>query len=414
MSFGLLFVDDEPDVEDLVRQNFRAEVKAGKFDLFFASDGVDALNVLKKTPAIKLVFTDINMPRMDGLTLLKEMVQLPETMTTVVVSAYGDMKNIRKAMNTGAFDFLTKPLDFTDFKATLEKAIAHVLRLDNLEGEKATAVKAQAMLARHFSPSVAEHISDDKAIPGHAERREASFLFSDIQGFLALLENLEPEQVVSVLNEYLENVVNIIFKYSGTVMKIIGDSVHATFGAPTSNTSHANDAVAAATEIDRFAREFSAQKQAMGIAMGKTRIGVHTGEAIFGNFGSSRYFDYSAYGDAVNVASRLEQSNKVFGTNICVSGETVSKLDNFRGRPIGELILRGKSLPILGFEPVSKELMEDAKLEAYCAAYQLIKDKSPDARVAFASLISSGDQDALAMFHLARLLDGVHDQIIRV
>ncbi len=121
MPFKILVVDDEPDLELLIRQKFRKRIRAKEFDFAFAGDGVEALERLANDDAIDIVLTDINMPRMDGLTLLDNIGALDRLLKVVIVSAYGDMDNIRTAMNRGAFDFITKPIDFTDLETTVDK-----------------------------------------------------------------------------------------------------------------------------------------------------------------------------------------------------------------------------------------------------------------------------------------------------
>src|SRR6478609_8910014 len=118
MTARILVVDDEPDVESLVLQKFRRQLRDGTVTFVFARDGIEALATLKTNGGFDLVVTDINMPRMDGLSLLQES---EERVSTIVVSAYGDMPNIRTAMNRGAFDFVTKPLDFADLEMTIAK-----------------------------------------------------------------------------------------------------------------------------------------------------------------------------------------------------------------------------------------------------------------------------------------------------
>ena len=126
--FHILVVDDEPDLEPLLRQRLRRHVRKGIYALHFAGDGAEALESLRASPDIGMVVTDINMPRMDGLTLLGELATEAPDVKAVVVSAYDDMANIRTAMNRGAFDFVTKPLDFADFEITLERAHKHILQ----------------------------------------------------------------------------------------------------------------------------------------------------------------------------------------------------------------------------------------------------------------------------------------------
>ena len=125
----ILVVDDEPDLEALILQRFRRQIREGSLAFLFARDGVEALDVAARRPGIDLVLADINMPRMDGLTLLGRLQEADDPLATVVVSAYGDMGNVRTAMNRGAFDFLTKPIDFADLEATIARALRHVAAL---------------------------------------------------------------------------------------------------------------------------------------------------------------------------------------------------------------------------------------------------------------------------------------------
>ena len=126
MTARILVVDDEPDLEELIRQKFRHQIRDGTVGFVFARDGVEALAVLQTDHDVDLVVTDINMPRMDGLTLLQKLQDTEGEFSTIIVSAYGDMANIRTAMNRGAFDFLVKPIDFLDFETTIAKTIRHV------------------------------------------------------------------------------------------------------------------------------------------------------------------------------------------------------------------------------------------------------------------------------------------------
>src|ERR1700736_432049 len=147
MTARILVVDDEPDLEDLVTQKFRRQIKDGSIAFGFARDGVEALAMLGADSGFDMVVSDINMPRMDGLTLLAKLQDEANKFSTVIVSAYGDMANIRTAMNRGAFDFLTKPIDFADFETTIRKTIAHVAALRDAQARQAAAERAQAALA---------------------------------------------------------------------------------------------------------------------------------------------------------------------------------------------------------------------------------------------------------------------------
>ena len=124
--YRILVVDDEVDVEPLVLQRMRREIRRGVYEFEFAHNGVEALEVLGADDSIDIVLSDINMPEMDGLTLLQQIPSVNPNIRSVIVSAYGDMKNIRTAMNRGAFDFVTKPIDFSDLRITIERTVEHL------------------------------------------------------------------------------------------------------------------------------------------------------------------------------------------------------------------------------------------------------------------------------------------------
>lgn len=157
----ILVVDDEPDLEALVRQRMRREIRRGVYQFEFAANGEEALDVLARNNAIDIVLTDINMPRMDGLELLSRMSNLDQELRSVVVSAYGDMKNIRQAMNLGAFDFVIKPVDFSDLRVTIDRTIKNLVswrdamearnRLASIENELGVAKSMQqSILPKSF------------------------------------------------------------------------------------------------------------------------------------------------------------------------------------------------------------------------------------------------------------------------
>jgi adenylate cyclase len=407
MTTRILVVDDEPDLEALVLQKFRHQIRDKSVSFTFAHDGVEALAALKANGDIDLVVTDINMPRMDGLSLLQKLQENEDNIMTVIVSAYGDMTNIRTAMNRGAFDFVTKPIDFSDLETTIAKTIRHIGFLRDARERQATAERAYASLSRYFSPNLAQRLAGDTdAVDLEGQRREIATLFTDIASFTALVETLEPNVLGPLLNEYLSGMTDIVFANDGTVAKIVGDALHILFGAPGEQADHAARAVACALALDEFAQSFRERWQKKGIAFGVTRIGVHAGPAIVGNFGGARFFDYTAYGDTINVASRLETANKQLGTRICVSAGLAEGVKNFRGRPIGDLVLRGRGEVIRAFEPLQENQFNDPSTKSYLDAFALLEAENAGAVAAFAAHVGKQPEDRLAAFHLKRLLNG--------
>lgn len=171
----LLVVDDEPDLETLIRQKFRKKIREGNYDITFAGNGQQALDVLDQDDGIDVILTDINMPVMDGLTLLARLAERDGLFKAVVISAYGDLDNIRTAMNRGAFDFITKPIDFADLEITIEKTISEVYKLK--QGLEATrnliAVQQELQVASRIQESILP-----KIFPPFPERHEIEIFAS--------------------------------------------------------------------------------------------------------------------------------------------------------------------------------------------------------------------------------------------
>src|SRR5258708_14980080 len=155
----ILMVDDEPDLETLIVRKFRGQIRDGKVRFLFAHDGLEALNVLKENADVEMVVSDINMPRMDGLTLLQKLDEEKVERFTVILSAYGDMANIRTAMNRGAFDFLTKPIDFADLEITIDKTLRHVGKRLEAKRRQTEAEQAHATLSPYVSPNLAAQLA---------------------------------------------------------------------------------------------------------------------------------------------------------------------------------------------------------------------------------------------------------------
>jgi adenylate cyclase len=410
MSVTILFVDDEPDLEALVQQKFRRQIRDGAVKVVFAHDGLEALATIEQNPAIDMVVSDINMPRMDGLSLLEKLQECEDAArkSTVIVSAYGDMSNIRTAMNRGAFDFLTKPIDFGDLELTIGKTVRHVEMLREARRRQAEAERAHASLSRYFSPQIASRLAsngeDGNGMEVH--RRDVATIFTDVTSFTSLVENIEPEVLSALLNEYTGGMTEIVFAHEGTVGKIIGDGIHILFNAPGDQPDYATRAIACAHDMDAWAEEFKQRWRGKGINFGVTRIGVHAGPALVGNFGGSKYFDYTAHGDTINTASRLQTANKQLGTRICVSESVARGAENFKGRPVGDIVLRGRSEPLRAYEPLRDEAFASPATAQYGEAFAKLEAGDAGAMPAFAALVGMHADDPLAGFHLKRLLNG--------
>jgi adenylate cyclase len=245
-------------------------------------------------------------------------------------------------------------------------------------------------------------------------RREIATIFTDITGFTSLVEATAPEVLGELLNGYMGGMTEIVFDHEGTVAKIIGDAIQVLFNAPGDQPDYAARAIACAHDLDGWAQEFCRHWKARGVNFGATRIGVHAGPALVGNFGGKRFFDYTAYGDTINTAARLEAANKYLGTRICVSAAVANGTDAFRGRPVGDLMLRGRSEPLRAFEPLSAAAFEAPATAQYAEAFARLEAGDAAAMPAFAAIVGLHADDALAGYHLKRLLNGARGVRIQV
>lgn len=175
MPAKILVVDDEPDLEPLIGQKFRRKIRQKELEFFFTNNGLEALSQLEAQPDIDIVLTDINMAQMDGLMLLTKLSERYPTIRAIIISASGDMDNIRAAMNRGAFDFLTKPLNLQDLEITTNKTLRHVQQMKEALQKEHLAQQAQAELLKNLQQEVAEHQRVQEALRD-SERRLTQFL----------------------------------------------------------------------------------------------------------------------------------------------------------------------------------------------------------------------------------------------
>jgi len=262
--------------------------------------------------------------------------------------------------------------------------------------------------SRYISPNLVEHlVRHPEQLRLGGERRCCSFIFTDLTDSTRLMEGQPPERVVSMLNEYLEGIIQIAFRHQGTLERIMGDGMAILFSAPLTQPDHQQRALACALEIRQFTRRHAAAQRMAGIALGRTRIGVHSGDVVVGNFGGSTLFDYRALGDAVNVAARLEGVNRYLGTELCVSEAIREANPHTPMRQVGNVLLKGKEQPLRLYEPCETQLDP-----LYEAAYQLVSDDNDDALEAFEALHAQRPDDALVHYQLERLRSGQRGDLV--
>ncbi|WP_161790344.1 adenylate/guanylate cyclase domain-containing protein, partial [Inquilinus limosus] len=270
----------------------------------------------------------------------------------------------------------------------------------------------RAAFAQYLAPSLVARLTEHpERLRLGGEWREMSFVFTDIAGFTSLSESVPPDRLVATLNAYFDGVCGAVLEAGGTIDKMVGDALHAMFGAPLDQPDHAERAVACALAIHRFTTEFAAARRAEGMPFGETRIGVTTGGAVVGNFGSRHHFDYTAYSEAVNLAARLENANKALGTSLCISAATARACPGRAFRPVARLQLRGVGAPI---ETMIPEELCPAPAGTYAAAHAALRRGDPEAATLFAALAADSPEDALVRLHARRLAAGAKDDLIAI
>jgi adenylate cyclase len=354
MTAKILAVDDEPDFELLLTQRFRRQIRADEFAFRFAHHGEEALAVLAAEPDIELLLLDINMPVMDGLTLLAELRARQSDVRAIIVSAYGDMANIRTAMNRGAFDFVTKPVDLNDLEITINKTLEEIARLRELERRRAAAERARANLARYFSPNLVEMLAERDEPLGAVRRQTVAVLFVDIVGFTRMAEHMPPEAVVTMLRQFHDRMTAQIFACGGTVEKYIGDEIFAVFGLPEAVPEDAANALRCAEMMLVALESWNADRERAGEPPLAIGIGLNYGPAVIGDVGSEQSLSFSVIGDTVNTASRLQALTRSLQTPLVVADALVAAAGATSGggglpgslRDQGEQNLRGRSEPV--------------------------------------------------------------------
>jgi len=352
----ILAVDDEADFELLITQRFRRQIRDGEFDFRFARHGEEALAAVAAEPDIVLMLLDINMPVMDGLTLLAELRQRQSPVRAIIVSAYGDMPNIRTAMNRGAFDFVTKPVDLNDLEITMRKTLGEIARVRDLDRRRMIAERARTNLSRYFSPHFATLLAERDEPLGAVRRQNVAVLFADIVGFTRMAEGMTPEAVVALLREFHERMTAQIFACGGSVEKYIGDEIFAVFGVPEPNSGDAANALRCAERMIAALDVWNSERKQHGQMALAIGIGLNCGLAVIGDVGTEQSLSFTVIGDTVNTASRLEELTRSLDTplvaaeaivnaiNAAPSPDSAELLDGLRDQ--GESNLRGRGASV--------------------------------------------------------------------
>jgi class 3 adenylate cyclase len=328
----------------LIKQKFRQKIREHRYEFVFAFNGTHALEQLQQHTDVDVVLSDINMPEMDGLTLLTRLNETKPLLKSVIVSAYGDMENIRTAMNRGAFDFITKPVNFEDLELTMEKTLQHVAQMR----ETLKAIKENNILRMYVDDTVLNFMNSREYESSLMinETVEATVAFIDICSFTTISENEEPDTVVRLLNNYFDVMVKEIIAQDGHIDKFIGDAIMAVFRGDYHLDRAIDACLAVRSQIEKLPRQTNNVS-----FLPKVSIGINSGEMVSGNIGSAnlRRLDYTVVGDTVNVAQRL-QSVAGNGQIVITASAYENVKESFNCRCIGEVNLKNKNKAVMIYE----------------------------------------------------------------
>ena len=373
-SAKILAVDDEPDFELLITQRFRRQIRDEEFEFRFAHHGEEALTALSAEPDIELMLLDINMPVMDGLTLLNELRERQLPVQAIIVSAYGDMTNLRTAMNRGAFDFVTKPVDLSDLEITVRKALTNIAKAREMDRRRMAAERARNNLSRYFSPNIVELLAAQDEPLGAGRRETVAVLFADIVAFTRMAEVMAPEDVLALLREFHARMTAQIFASGGTVDQYMGDGIFAVFGAPAASPDDAANALNCAEMMLNALQRWNDEREREGDARLDIGIGLNYGPVVLGDVGSEHSMSFTAIGDTVNTAARLQVLTRALQTPLVVGDAVVQAIKALspeiaaeRTRKLedqGEHNLRGRASPVRVWTPKVERIRKSAPFEA--------------------------------------------------
>lgn len=338
----ILAVDDKPDNIELIADI----VEALDYEVLKAYDGATALDIVDSDPP-DLILLDVNMPGMSGFDVVKALKSNDMTaqIPVIMLTALTDVKHRVEGLGLGADDYLTKPFSARELAARIETRLRAKSEKDDL---RATQQMIRQTFERFVSANVVEQLLHNPSeIKLGGELQEITVMFADMEGFTTISERADPVTLLSVLNKYHELVVGIVQDNQGTIDKFIGDAVMTLYNTPLHQADHALLAVRTACqirqELPRFSQQFHPDLRM------NVNFGIHTGNAIVGNVGAPQIMDFTAVGDTVNVAARIQGSSE--GGQILISQATFDQVHNFvDATQMGEKRYKGRSEPVMTYE----------------------------------------------------------------
>jgi len=323
----ILVVDDNELNRDLLSRRL---IKRG-FEVSLAEDGFKALEWLDKNPC-DLVLLDIMMPGMSGIEVLEKIRETRDgtELPVIMATARDTRDDIVGALRSGANDYVTKPIDFPVVLARVKTQLKLKHANDRVRSlvsdVECRNVFIRKVFGRYLTDDVVATLLDSpEGLKLGGERREITILMADIRGFTAISSHRDAEEVVTLVNNFLGSMTEVIIRYGGTIDEFIGDAILALFGAPRPLRGHAEKAVTCALEMQQAMAEVNAKNVAVGLPEITTGIGINTGEVIVGNIGSETRAKYGVVGHNVNLTARLE--SHAGGGEIMISDRTLESCD---------------------------------------------------------------------------------------
>ena len=342
-SNRVLIVDDRTDIRLFLRDFLYAEG-------FSTLEAADADQAVQSAHAHRpsLILMDVMMPGRDGLSAVQEIRAQDDTVGIIVMTAYGTEERAVRAMQAGADDYMRKPFDLAELHAKTRTVLEkNRLRIENRRLHE----RLEAILGHYMPPTVADRLIHAPELPSlGGERQEVTMLFADLRGFTSFAARAVPEDLLQHLNRYLSIATEAILSENGTVDKFMGDGVMAIFNAPLRDPEHVFHAVRAAITLQRSVETLNPPDAVLELM--RFGVGIHTGEVVVGNIGAAQLMSYTAVGDTVNVAKRLEES--AGPGQIIVSEQVVEVLGKkLLTRPAGSIMVKGHSEHISLFKVVA-------------------------------------------------------------
>jgi len=332
----ILIVDDLP----LGRQMISDVISLMGHESVEAGSGEAGLKIARATPPPDLILLDVNMPGMDGFQVCKILKADPLTQAIPIIflTSYNESEDRVRGLNIGADDYLTKPFAIRELTARIEKRLQARQETKMLLGQQAM---IRQTFERFVAPQVVELLlRDPDRVKLGGDLQEITVMFTDLENFTTLSEVTPPHELLRVLNRYHELVSRLVEQHGGIVNKFMGDGVMVLFNTPVARENHARGAVDAALAIRAALPALHAEFEPRFRL--KLNCGIHTGPAIVGNVGTAHFMDYTALGDTVNLAARLQDIAR--GNQILISDSTQAALGpGVAVNAMGPLSIRNRS-----------------------------------------------------------------------